>query len=636
MRLPACIAVAALLLAAPACANGTPSPTRHTPPTPTPTAFPTAVVLPPETPVPTSAPAPGPPPFADVPNAPERDDYALARRFHGVTATPLPVETLYANEEVGHTRRFTGFDLIANATFEFDATVRHVSPNAVWYFRTDADVDADALAEAAQEFERSILPGVLDLVLPGRALPGRIAIVHGAFPGVGGYFNGGDALPVAVRGHSNERVGLYLNDGQPLDDDFYLAVLAHELQHLVHWVADPTESAWVQEGFSELAARTLGYDSIPFLFYRGQPEVSIRDWPPLDEDPLPNYAGAALFSAYLAERLGGDSIAAIAAEQSDGEDGVQAVLDTAFGGTDFEELFADWLAANASGGSALPYGYADAAPAIRAERTLTGPGRVSGEAPQMGAWLLDIDANVPLDVTFTGEGTTPLLPTDPYSGEACWWSNTGDSIHSSLTRKVDLTGISDAMLSFRAWWEIEEHWDHGYVSVSTDGGEAWSVIDATSSTAHDPFRIAFGPHYTGASRGWRLESADLTPFTGHEALLRFDYLTDDSTTESGWCIDDIAIDDVGLFDDAESKGAWHADGFVRIGGAGVEQRFAIRLIEGRGDSAKVTPVAVDSDSAASLRVDRPVTMVVTAFASKTSEPARIEVRAVETTNGNSG
>ena len=628
MRLSARIALATLLLAASACTDATPTPTRA--PWPTATPIPLATATPTPTPVPAST------PFAEVPDAPERDDFALAQRFSGVAAAPLPVETLYANEEVGFTRRFTGFNLIANTTFEFDATVRLVTPNAVWYFRTGAEVNTEALAEAADEFERHILPGVLDLVLPGGALPGRIAVVHGSLPGVGGYFNGGDIFPRAVRAHSNERVALYLNDDAPIDSDFYLAVLAHELQHLVHWLADPTESAWVQEGFSELAARTLGYDSIPFLFYRGNPEVSIRDWPPLDEDPLPNYAGAALFSAYLLDRLGADGIAAVAAEQTDGEDSVQAVLDAAFPGTDFEALFADWLAANVSGGSTPPYGYAEASPTVQATRTLTGPGRVDGEVAQMGAWLLDIDASAPLDVTFTGEGATPLLPVEPYSGEACWWGNAGDSLHASLTRTIDLSGVETALLSFRAWWDIEKHWDRGYVSVSTDGGESWSILDATSSTAHDPFLVAFGPSYTGSSRNWRRETADLTPFAGREALLRFDYLTDDSTHESGWCIDDVAIDDIDLFDDAETDGGWEAEGFVRIGSAGVEQRFAIRLVEGKGDAATVTPLSVSSDGTASFRVDRPATMVVTGFADKTSEPARFEVRAVESTNGNSG
>ena len=574
--------------------------------------------------------------MAEVPDAPERDDFVLARRFSGVTAAPLPVETLYANEEVGFTRRLTAFDLAAYRTFEFDATVRHVSPSAVWYFPSDAEVDADALAEAADTFENHILPGVLDLVTPGLALPGRIAIVHGSLPGVGGYFNAGDALPVAVRAHSNERVSLYLNDDQPVNSRSYLAVLAHELQHLVHWHADPTEIAWVQEGFSELAARTLGYRSIPFVFYRRQPEVSIRDWPPLDEDPLPNYAGSALFSAYLAERLGVGGIATITAQQADSEEGVQAALDAAFPGTEFETLFADWLAANASGSSTPPYGYAHAAPAIVTDRTLAGPGRISGEVNQLGVWLLDIDASVPLDVTFAGESATPLLPVPPYSGEACWWSNAGDSVHASLARTVDLSGVSSATLHFQAWWDIEEDWDHGYVSVSTDGGESWHVLDGTSSTTRDPFRVSFGPSYTGASQGWRLESADLTPFAGSEALLRFDYLTDDSTHGGGWCIDDVAIPEIGLFHDAETDGAWQADGFVRIGDAGVEQRFAVRLVEGTGDAANVTAVPVGSDGAASFRADGPVTMVVTGFADKTFEPGRFEVRAVESTSGNSG
>ena len=172
--------------------------------------------------------------------------------------------------------------------------------------------------------------------------------------------------------------------------------------------------------------------------------------------------------------------------------------------------------------------------------------------------------------------------------------------------------------------------------MSTDGGESWSILDATSTTAYDPFLVAFGPSYTGSSRDWRLETADLTPFAGREALLRFDYLTDDSTHESGWCIDDVAIDEIDLFDDAETGGDWQADGFVRTGSAGVEQRFAVRLVEGKGDAANVTPLIVDDDGTLTFHADRPATMVVTGFADKTSEPARFEVRAVESTNGNSG
>ena len=33
----------------------------------------------------------------------------------------------------------------------------------------------------------------------------------------------------------------------------YLSVLAHELQHAVHWNGDRTEDTWVNEGLSEVA-----------------------------------------------------------------------------------------------------------------------------------------------------------------------------------------------------------------------------------------------------------------------------------------------------------------------------------------------------------------------------------------------
>ena len=659
----------AVLAASAACAAPP-----HTP-DPPPTVAPTqALDSAPATLLPTLALAaarPGPP----IPDAPPRDDFALARRFSGATATPVPTEVLYADESVGFTRRFNVFDLLNERAFPLQSVVRYVSPNAVWYFPPSADVDEQALADAAETFEREILPGVLALIAPDLQLPGRIAIVHGHFPGVAGYFNAGDALPSAVRPHGNERVGLYLGLAAPVGGRAYLGTLVHELQHLVHWLADPTESAWVHEGFAELAARSLGYDGAPFDAYRRNPGVSLRDWPPLSGNALPNYAAASLFSAYLAERFGADAIARIAADPADGAAGVQSALSDAEPGLDFEAVFADWaaanVAANAAGSTAPPYGYAGAAPPIEAHRTLDGPGSVSGRVNQFGAWLLAIEPDAPLDVTFAGAGAAPILPVAPFSGESCWWSNRGDSVNATLTRPLDLADSTAPALEFRAWWDIEPHWDHGYVSVSADGGASWEILPATSATTRDPYRIAYGPSYTGASGGWRLERADLAPFAGRRVLLRFDYVTDDAINRPGWCIDDVAVsesgffDDIavsetgffdddagqqtgffdddavrqagffddavqqaGFFDDAETPVEWTTDGFVRAGGRSVEQRFALRLVErnGSGGAASVRALPMRGGEAA-FRADGPVTLVVTAFADKTSEPAAFRVRA---------
>lgn len=615
-------ALAAVSLAIAACSGGAPAQTPAVSPTPTPTLAQSATPTPLAA-LPTLSPETPRPP---IPDAPPRDDYALARRHFGADATPVPNATLYGSESVGFTRRFQGFDLLNERAFAFDATVRLVSPNAVWYFPPSAQLDEQALAHAAETFEREILPGVVALIAPGRTLPGRIAIVHGHFPGALGYFSAGDALPSAVRPSSNERVGLYLNLAAPVGGRTHLGTLVHELQHLVHWLADPTESAWAHEGFAELAARSLGYDSAPADVYRRNPGVSLRDWPPLSEDVLPHYAAASLFSSYLAERLGAGAIARIAANPADDAAGAQAALDEAGSGLDFEGLFADWAAANAAGAKSPPYGYADAPPPVPARRLLTGPGGIDGEVNQFGAWLLAIEPEEPLDVTFTGADAAPILPTAPFSGESCWWSNRGDSINSTLTRPLDLARAISPTLEFRAWWDIEPLWDHGYVSVSVDGGESWEILAPTSASDRDPYRAAYGPAYTGASGGWRLERADLTPFAGRRVLLRFEYVTDDAVNRPGWGIDDVAAPEIGFFDDAESDGEWTADGFVRACGRSVEQRFALRLVEGLGSGASVRPLRLAGGSA-SFRADAPVTLVVTAFADKTSEPAAFRVRA---------
>ena len=106
-------------------------------------------------------------------------------------------------------------------------------------------------------------------------------------------------------------------------------------------------------------------------------------------------------------------------------------------------------------------------------------------------------------------------------------------------------------------------------------------------------------------------------------------MTDDAVNRPGWRLDDVAVPEIGFFDDAETAGEWTANGFVRAGGRSVEQRFALRLVKrnGRGGAPSVREPPM-RDGSASFRVDGPITLVVTAFADKTSEPAAFQIRAV--------
>ena len=435
----------------------------------------------------------------DIPDAPERDNFDLARRLLNVEASPLPVSQLYADEKPGFTRTFWGINLDMETTFEFEATVRHVSNSAVWYFPTGVAITETDLASVVNEFEVHILPGILDTFAPGMTLPGKIGIVHGPFVGVGGYFSGSDSFPSSVAPISNERISLYMNDDIAPGSRNYLGILAHELQHLVHWSVDPTEDAWIHEGFSEFGVRALNYVGIPAYLYFERLGASLTNWPTHTENPFANYAGASLFVSYIAQRIGLERIAEITAQPANGQAGVQAVLDLAEPGTGFEDFFTDWLVANIAAAPEPPYGYASMRRPAPVNRVARNPGSIRGEADQFGAWYLDIEPTVPLQVTFTGNSTTPRLPVAPFSGDACWWSNRGNAIDATLTRSVDLAAVETATLTFHAWWDIEPSFDHGYVTLSDDDGATWRILEGTLTSANDPFRSAFGPSYTGPS-----------------------------------------------------------------------------------------------------------------------------------------
>ncbi len=153
--------------------------------------------------------------------------------------------------------------------------------------------------------------------------------------------------------------------------------------------------------------------------------------------------------------------------------------------------------------------------------------------------------------TFDGADTVPLLANEPHSGRGQWWSARGDSIDTTLTRELDLTGLASATLRFWTWFDIERWFDYGYVEVSTDGGATWKALPGRHTTDDDPLRQAYGPGYTGKSGGgeepeWVEESIDLTPFAGGRVLLRFEYVTDGGVNTPGWAIDDISVPELGL------------------------------------------------------------------------------------------
>ena len=149
----------------------------------------------------------------------------------------------------------------------------------------------------------------------------------------------------------------------------YLArgTLAHEFQHLIHWGHDTDEEIWLNEGMSGYAEALIGFpeaDSTVVGAFLRRPGAGLTAW----ENRAWNYGSTYLFSAFLAERYGGDLIRAVVAEQENGIHGV----DAAFAGLglrgDFEEAWSGWVLGNYAGeGDEITYG------ALRGRRALWYP-----------------------------------------------------------------------------------------------------------------------------------------------------------------------------------------------------------------------------------------------------------------------
>lgn len=81
---------------------------------------------------------------------------------------------------------------------------------------------------------------------------------------------------------------------------------------------------------------------------------------------------------------------------------------------------------------------------------------------------------------------------------------------------------------------------------------------------------------------WSEETVDLSAYVSEEILVRFEFVTATGPTRYGIALDDIALEAVGYFDDAESEaGGWDAAGWVRMDNK-LPQRFIIQMVQSDG------------------------------------------------------
>ena len=228
--------------------------------------------------------------------------------------------------QVGDGEQFTLIDISAPSTQTVTTHLRLVTEHAYFFVQDGLAVDDSTLEAIGADFETLVYPRVTAAFgkewSPGVDADAHISIVHAALSGAGGYFSASDEYPEEVVPRSNEREAVYL-DASSLNSPgvAYNALLAHELQHLIHWNADGGEESWVNEGLSQVAAELVEGGAAAVGDFLAVPDTQLTDWP-IGGGGI-HYGESQLFFRYLLDRFGGrENAAALLAAPDDGIAGV--------------------------------------------------------------------------------------------------------------------------------------------------------------------------------------------------------------------------------------------------------------------------------------------------------------------------
>ena len=143
--------------------------------------------------------------------------------------------------------------------------------------------------------------------------------------------------------HSNECEMLYMSCDpvNPLAP-VTLAVMAHELEHLIHFGHDSNEESWVDEGCAEFAMVLFGVPD-PIMDFQQEPNNNLMTW----NQDYSDYVKTMLFFTYISEQTTGpDFITQIVANPLNGVIGLEDCLTTISFPLDFQQIFSNWTLAN--------------------------------------------------------------------------------------------------------------------------------------------------------------------------------------------------------------------------------------------------------------------------------------------------
>jgi immune inhibitor A len=204
-----------------------------------------------------------------------------------------------------------------------------------------------------------------------------------------------------------------------------------------------------------------------------------------------------------------------------------------------------------------------------------------------------IRPNQSKDNTTVDNGAVVLLPDKLVTtevGAPCgtcgtryFYSDQGNDLDNTMTLEVDGGGELTSTVNY----EIEPEWDYAFLQSSSDDGVTWDYLenslsdqesDHTDPEEHNLSGLnASGTGVTGFSEGW----TDLTATVPADAThIRFRYMTDGAAVESGFRVDNIAIDGAAV-GTAEAGEGWVFDGFRTTTGTDTSKHTNAYFVDNR-------------------------------------------------------
>jgi len=116
------------------------------------------------------------------------------------------------------------------------------------------------------------------------------------------------------------------------------------------------------------------------------------------------------------------------------------------------------------------------------------------------------------------------------------------TITMTLSNPINLTGISNPILTFYTKYDIEKSWDYGQVKISTNNGSTWIPLQGRyTNPGSGSFQPSGEPVYDGTQTNWVKEEISLSQYISSQVKIRFELRSDVAVQKDGWYVDDIGI-----------------------------------------------------------------------------------------------